>query len=192
MNAETKQILGLPAAEAAPLVLGMFLFVEGVGGRIVEVEAYSEDDPASHSHGGPKGRNLPMFLAGGHIYVYRSYGVHWCMNLVTGPNGRGEAVLLRALEPTSGLDQMRKRRPGIRDERLCAGPGNLTLALGVDGSMTGLPLGGQIKLEPGARADGVWVGPRIGISVSVDAPLRFCLGESRSLSRKHLKSARPM
>src|SRR5207237_7680449 len=118
MDRAVRNLLLRPAVEAAPLLLGWELYVGRVGGRIVEAEAYMEDDPASHCFGGPRGRNLPMFLQGGHIYVYRSYGVHWCLNIVTGPKDRGEAVLIRALEPIAGLPKMRERRPGIPDVRL--------------------------------------------------------------------------
>ena len=97
MDPALRETLSLPAIEAAPKLLGAELLVRGVGGILVEVEAYDDSDPASHCYGGPRGRNVPMFLPGGHIYVYRSYGVHWCMNLVTGAEGCGEAVLLRGL-----------------------------------------------------------------------------------------------
>src|SRR5687767_11939823 len=141
MDPALKNILDLPALEAAPKLLGAELYVGGVGGRLVELEAYDERDPASHCYGGPRGRNVPMFLAGGHIYVYRSYGVHWCMNLVTGAEGRGEAVLLRGLAPLQGLDEMRQRRGAVAEHQLTRGPGNLTKALGVtdidNGSLIG-------------------------------------------------------
>src|SRR5262249_55627753 len=108
--------------EVAPALIGWTLRVDGVGGTVVEVAAYREDDPASHSYGGPRGRNLVMFGPPGRLYVYRSYGIHWCANIVCEPEGAGAAVLLRALEPTHGLEEMRVRR-GLDDTRLlCSGP----------------------------------------------------------------------
>ena len=117
----------------APDLVGCSLLVDGVGGVIVEVERYQQDDPASHSFRGPSGRAAVMFGAPGHLYVYRSYGLHWCVNLVCEPEGRGAAVLLRALRPTHGLDVMAARRGGLADRLLCAGPGRLCAALGIDG-----------------------------------------------------------
>ncbi|MBA3726730.1 MAG: DNA-3-methyladenine glycosylase [Armatimonadetes bacterium] len=183
MDDAIRRILMLPAIEAAPLILGMGLYVDDVGGRIAEVEAYMEDDPASHCYGGPRGRNHPMFLAGGHVYIYRSYGVHWCMNLVTGPEGRGEAVLIRALEPLRGIDSMRQRRPNIRDDRLCSGPGNLARALGATGDLSGTKLGKRIIIRHERKPSKVVSSPRIGITKAADRNWRFCDEESRSLSR---------
>ncbi|MGH3037769.1 MAG: DNA-3-methyladenine glycosylase, partial [Gaiellaceae bacterium] len=126
--------------EVAPELVGCTLLVDDAGGRIVEVEAYDAEDPASHGFGGETARNRAMFGPPGHAYVYRSYGIHWCLNLVCGREGTAEAVLLRALEPTQGLERMKERR-GLEDERLlCAGPGRLCQALGVTGEHDGLPL----------------------------------------------------
>ena len=183
MDPALREILSLPASEAAPLLLGSELLVRGVGGILVEVEAYDEDDPASHCYGGPRGRNVPMFLPGGHIYVYRSYGVHWCMNLVTGPEGRGEAVLLRGLEPRTGLEAMRSRRGDVADHLLAKGPGNLTKALGITDAENGSMLGGDVILElPASPVEGV-VAKRIGINVAIDEPRRFFVKGSRSVTR---------
>lgn len=133
----------LSVQELAPRLLGVTLLVDGVGGRIVETEAYHRMDPASHSFRGPTPSNASMFGPPGRAYVYRSYGVHWCLNLVCGQEGDGAAVLIRALEPTHGLAQMQQRR-GLQDERLlCAGPGRLTQALAIDRSFDGLPLDRQ-------------------------------------------------
>ena len=128
------------AVELARALIGATLRVDGVGGRIVETEAYDMADPASHSHGGPTERNRSMFGPPGHAYVYRSYGMHWCLNFVCREAGHGAGVLIRALEPTHGLDRMRARR-GLEDIRLlCAGPGRLGQALGITRALDGLPL----------------------------------------------------
>lgn len=182
MNPELERVLSLPAVQAAPLLVGANLFVRGVGGRLVEVEAYDDMDPASHCYGGPRGRNLPMFLPGGHIYVYRSYGVHWCMNLVTGERGTGEAVLLRGLEPTRGKPEMRSRRGDLPDQALARGPGNLTKALGVTDAENGLRLGGDIVLTLSCPLAKVVVARRIGLTVAIDEPRRFFEAGSKSVT----------
>ena len=180
-----------PAHEVARRLIGVTLLVDGVGGRIVETEAYDQSDPASHTFGGPTARNAAMFGPPGCAYVYRSYGLHWCINTVCREAGHGAGVLLRALEPTHGIDAMQARR-GLQDARLlCAGPGRLAQALGIDASFNGRPLHLPpfALLEPGAAgapghdADGVVAGPRIGISKAVDVPWRFGLRGSRYLSR---------
>ncbi len=183
-----------PALVVAPELLGCTLLVDGVGGPIVECEAYHQDDPASHSFRGPRGRAAVMFGPPGTLYVYRSYGIHWCMNLVCGPEGRGEAVLLRALEPTHGVDQVRRRRGPMPDRLLCAGPGRLTQALGVDGDLDGtsaVASGGRVRVIAAARPVGVITGPRIGISKSVDEPWRFGVAGSSHLSRPFPPGATP-
>jgi DNA-3-methyladenine glycosylase len=150
---------------------------EPLVGRIVETEAYQEDDPASHSFGGPRRRNLVMFGAPGHVYVYFTYGMHHCMNVVTGPPGRGSAVLLRAVEPLQGLGAMAAGR-GLADALLlCSGPARLTQAYGVNASHDGIELSTASGLWVSAgrpvRDAAVAVGPRIGIRVAVDQPWRF-------------------
>lgn len=177
------QILSLGALEAAPRLIGMVLSTGEVSGRIVETEAYTEDDPASHSYRGRRNSNAAMFLEAGHIYVHRSYGVHWCLNLVTGAAGIGEAVLIRALEPLTGIEIMARRRGGARLDRLCAGPGNVAAALGLEGSHSGSMLGEHIFLSGETTERDVCVGTRVGISVAVDWPRRFALSGSRHVSR---------
>jgi DNA-3-methyladenine glycosylase len=172
--------------EVAPALLGRLLLVDGVGGTIVEVEAYRDDDPASHSFGGPRGRNRVMFGPAGNVYVYRSYGIHWCMNVVTGPEGQGAAVLLRSIAPEVGIETMQARR-GLRDlRRLCAGPGRLAQALDLTGADDGAELnGGRIRLERGTPVAPAEIRRtrRIGISKAVDKPWRFVIADSPYVSR---------
>jgi DNA-3-methyladenine glycosylase len=160
--------------DAASGLIGWTLLVDGVGGRIVEVEAYEETDPASHSFGGPRGRNVVMFGEPGHLYVYRSYGIHWCANVVCGPPGHGSAVLLRALEPTHGLAEMRARRGIMRDRLLCSGPGRLTQALGLTGADNGADLTApRFRLLSPERAPAVIRTPRIGITRATELDWRY-------------------
>jgi DNA-3-methyladenine glycosylase len=160
--------------DAAPGLIGWTLLLDGVGGRIVEVEAYHQDDPASHSYRGPTPRNAVMFGAAGHLYVYRSYGIHWCANVVCSEVGTGAAVLLRALEPTHGLEAMRARR-GLADVRLlCSGPGRLTQALGLTGADDGADLlAPPFDLIPPAGPTVVEQTTRIGITRAVEEPWRY-------------------
>jgi DNA-3-methyladenine glycosylase len=162
--------------EVAPNLIGAELYVDGTGGTIVEVEAYDQEDPAAHSYRGRTERNAAMFGPPGHAYVYRSYGVHWCLNLVCEPEGRASAVLVRALEPTRGLERMRARR-GVDEIRLlCSGPGRLTQALAITREHDGLPLD-RPPFELRARPAPVEVvaGPRIGITRAADRPWRYGL-----------------
>ena len=170
-------------AEVAHDLIGWSVFVNGVGGRIVETEAYHHEDPASHSYGGPTPRNAVMFGPPGRLYVYRSYGIHWCMNFVCWTGAPGGAVLLRALEPTEGLEIMHERR-GVADPRgLCSGPGKLCAALAVTRDLNGVALDRPpFELTPGP-ARGVVVGPRIGITKAADVPWRFGETGSRFVSR---------
>ena len=180
--------------DAAPALIGWTLLVDGVGGRIVEVEAYAADDPASHSFRGPTPRTEVMFGRPGRLYVYRSYGLHWCANLVCEEAGRGAAVLLRALEPTHGLETMRGRR-GLDDPRLlAAGPGRLCEALCVTREHDALPLDEPpFELRAADEPVEVVAGTRIGISVAAELPWRYAEAGSRWLSRplRSTASARP-
>jgi DNA-3-methyladenine glycosylase len=171
--------------QVAPELIGAQLFVDGVGGTIVELEAYDHEDPAAHGFGNRRTeRNASMFLPGGHAYVYRSYGIHWCLNIVCGDEGEAGAVLIRALEPTQGLDAMRERR-GLDEPRLlCSGPGRLTQALGVTRAHDGLSLERPpFELRPRAQEVELVTGPRIGITKAVEVPWRYGLAGSRFLSR---------
>jgi DNA-3-methyladenine glycosylase len=173
-----------PVAVAREL-LGWTLLVGGVGGVIVETEAYDADDPASHSFSGRSARNAAMFGPPGHAYVYLSYGLHWCLNFVCREPGHGAAVLVRALQPTHGLAAMRARR-GVEALRLLAsGPGRVGQALGIDRSFDGLPLD-QPPFEwiaPPCAAE-VALGPRIGITKAAELPWRFGVAGSPFLSRR--------
>jgi len=173
-----------PSFDVARRLIGWTLLVDGVGGRIVETEAYDQVDPASHSYAGPTRRNASMFGPPGRAYVYRSYGIHWCLNFVCRPAGHGAGVLLRAIEPTTWLDAMRERRGLEVDRLLCAGSGRVCQALGVTSSHDGPPLdAAPFQLVPPTKRAAVIVGPRIGISLAVDRPWRFGLRHSRFLSR---------
>jgi DNA-3-methyladenine glycosylase len=170
--------------EVAPELIGATLLFHDVGGVIVEVEAYDYEDPAAHGYRGKTARNASMFGAAGHAYVYRSYGIHWCLNFVCDEIGVASAVLIRALEPTAGLDVMRGRR-GIADDRLlCAGPGRLCEALAITGECDGLPLETP-PFELRARREDAEIvrGARVGITKAVDKPWRYGLAGSRFLSR---------
>jgi len=173
------------AIEVAHDLIGATLLVGQAGGLIVETEAYTRTDPASHSFVGRTVRNAAMFGAAGTAYVYRSYGIHWCLNFVCGENETGSAVLVRALEPTIGLELMRARR-GLEDARLlCSGPGRLCQALGITGEYNGRRLD-QPPFAISGRGESVDVraGPRIGISRASDCLWRFGLPTSPFLSKK--------
>jgi len=179
--------------DVAPDLLGRHLVrIDAAGvrrvGRIVEVEAYlGEADPASHAYRGPTPRTRVMFGPAGHLYVYRSYGIHWCANIVCGLDGVAAAVLIRALEPVAGIDAMYTDRPTARRVTdLASGPGKLCAALGITGDDGGTDLCarvGAICLEAGEPPDEpVWRGPRVGISAAVDHPWRFWLARNPHVS----------
>jgi DNA-3-methyladenine glycosylase len=170
--------------EVAPDLIGATLLVNGIGGRIVEVEAYHHTDPAAHSFGGQTQRNAVMFGPAGYAYVYRSYGIHWCLNFVCEEAGSASAVLIRAIEPTAGTAAMRRRR-GVAELRdLCSGPGKLCQALGVNIKHNGLALDRTpFELRPSDGEAGVVAGVRIGITKAADLPWRYGLEGSKFLSK---------
>jgi DNA-3-methyladenine glycosylase len=170
--------------DVAPDLIGTTLLFDGIGGVIVEVEAYHHTDPAAHSYRGPTERNAVMFGPPGYSYVYRSYGIHWCLNFICEREGSASGVLIRALEPTTGLDTMRTRR-GVADlRRLCSGPGNVCQALGITRAHNGLALDRPpFRLLRRASNADVVTGPRIGISKAVEQPWRYGLRGSRFLSK---------
>jgi DNA-3-methyladenine glycosylase len=184
------RLLRRATPEVAAALIGWRLVLAAPGaerlvGRIVETEAYlAEDDAASHSAPGPTARNRAMFLAPGHVYVYLIYGMHHCLNVVTGRAGVGEAVLVRALEPLAGLDTMRARRGAhVLDRDLCRGPGRLCQAFGLTREHDGLDLcAGPLRLLPPPRTAACApriVGPRVGITKATDLLLRFRAADSR-------------
>jgi DNA-3-methyladenine glycosylase len=168
----------------APDVIGTTLLFKGIGGTIAEVEAYHHTDPAAHSYRGRTSRNAVMFGPPGHAYVYRSYGIHWCLNFVCEAEGSASAVLIRAIAPTDGLAAMRRRR-GIKDDRLlCAGPGRVCEALGITGAHNGLALDAPPFQLLARTADvDIASGPRVGITRAMDLPWRYGLNGSRFLSK---------
>jgi DNA-3-methyladenine glycosylase len=177
-----------PSAEVAPQLIGVTVLVNGVGGRIVEVEAYDRDDPAAHSFGGETARNFAMFGPPGHAYVYRSHGLHWCLNFVCREPGHGAGVLIRAIEPLAGVEDMWLRRgmdASSADVRmLCSGPGKLCQAMAVSRAHNGMPLTAPpFELRERDGPVTLAVGPRVGISKAVDVPWRFGEAGSRFLSR---------
>jgi DNA-3-methyladenine glycosylase len=170
--------------EVAPELIGATLLFNGAGGTIVEVEAYHHTDPAAHSYTGRTERNAVMFGPPGHAYVYRSYGIHWCLNFVCEEDGSASAVLIRALAPTQGLAAMRRRR-GLRDERaLCSGPGKLCEALGITRKQNGLALErAPFELRARTSKPEIVTGVRIGITKAAEKPWRYGLKDSPSLSK---------
>jgi DNA-3-methyladenine glycosylase len=174
----------------APELIGTTLLFDGIGGRIVEVEAYDHKDPAAHGFHGQTRRNAVMFGGPGYAYVYRSYGIHWCLNFVCEGEGIANGVLIRALEPIVGIDQMRRRRRVTDTQKLCSGPGRLCQALGITGAENGLPLDAPpLELHARSGPAKIAVGPRIGITKAVDKPWRYGLAGSRFVSKPFKRAA---
>jgi DNA-3-methyladenine glycosylase len=192
LKPEIQQIVKLHSLEAAPLLLGCYLTRETSAGRlvlkIVETEAYHQDDPASHSFRGLTPRTAPMFQAGGHIYVYFTYGMHYALNIVTGREGEGEGVLIRAGQPLEGIEQMKANRGQEDIKDLASGPGKLAQALGIfDTSLSGKILNkSSILLEEGDNvpAGDIIASPRIGITKAADMPWRFFIKDSTFISKR--------
>ena len=179
-----RTFFGRSVHQVAPDLIGATLLVNGVGGIIVEVEAYHHTDPAAHSFRGPTPRNRVMFGPPGFAYVYRSYGIHWCVNFVCEQEGSASAVLIRALEPTHGIAAMRRRRHSDDERSLCSGPGKLTEALGITHQHNGLPLDAPpIALRARASTPEIASGVRIGLTKAVELPWRYGLKGSRFLSK---------
>jgi DNA-3-methyladenine glycosylase len=173
-----------PVVEVARSLLGRVLRCGPAAGVIVETEAYHQSEPACHAYVGLTARTRVLFGPPGRAYVYRSYGIHACFNVVCEPEGVGAAVLIRALEPVDGLDEMRARRGLRRVEDLCSGPGKLTQALGIGLEHNGCDVAdGPIAIEPGWERVEALVGTRIGITKAAELPWRFCAAGSRSVSR---------
>jgi DNA-3-methyladenine glycosylase len=187
----TREFFARSVHDVAPELIGAELYVDGVGGVIVEVEAYDHEDPAAHGYGGRTERNRSMFGPAGHAYVYRSYGIHWCLNFVCEGEGVASAVLVRALEPTRGLEAMAARRGSDEPRLLASGPGRLCQALGVTRAHDGLPLDRPpFELRRRAVEPAVAVGPRVGITKAADRPWRYGLAGSRFLSRGFSSASR--
>lgn len=182
MNVHNPEFFDRPSTQVAKDLIGVTLLFEGTGGIIVETEAYHPEDEASHSFRGQTKRNSSMFGPSGYSYIYLSYGIHWCLNAVC---LRGSAVLIRALEPTSGTAIMQSRR-GVEDAQLlCSGPGRLCQALGLNRSHDGLSLTKKpFELRPREKRISLLAGKRIGISKNMDVAWRFGLKDSEFLSRK--------
>ncbi|MCJ8520886.1 DNA-3-methyladenine glycosylase [Pseudorhizobium tarimense] len=176
------RLFGSSALEAAQALIGAEFRVDQIGGIIVETEAYELEDPASHSFRGPTERNRSMFGPGGRAYVYRSYGIHWCLNVVCRP---GSAVLIRAIEPRWGVGEMEHRRGGLGLRLLCAGPGRVCQALAVSGIHDGLSLTQPpFELSLPERRPPIVSGRRIGITKAAELPWRFGLAGSIFISRR--------
>jgi DNA-3-methyladenine glycosylase len=179
-----RAFFGRSVHEVAPGLIGVTLLVNGVGGVIVEVEAYHHTEPAAHSYRGPTPRNMVMFGPPGFVYVYRSYGIHWCVNFVCEKEGSASAVLIRALQPTHGIPAMQRRRK-LHDERsLCSGPGKLTEALAITHDHNGLALDAPpFALYARSQKPDIVTGIRIGLTKAVDLPWRYGLKGSKFLSK---------
>lgn len=182
-SVKARDFFARPSPQVAPDLIGVSVTVNGVGGVIVETEAYDREDPASHAYVGPTPRNAAMFGPVGHAYVYRSYGMHWCLNFVCGDRP-GSGVLIRALQPTHGLEIMAERRGRSELRALCSGPGKVCQALAVTRAHDSLPLSAPpFALEDRSGGVEIVAGPRIGITKGVETPWRFGLAGSPFVSR---------
>jgi DNA-3-methyladenine glycosylase len=191
-------VLTGPAEQVAPALLGCLLVAGGVTVRLTEVEAYAGvgADPASHAHRRRTARNEVMFGPPGRLYVYFTYGMHWCANVVTGPDGEASAVLLRAAEVVGGLETARERRPAAKDRDLCRGPARLARALALDGRLSGVDLldpSSPVRLSDGPPPREIRSGPRVGVTGAADRPWRFWDADAQSVSayRSALRRVRP-
>ncbi|MBI3700468.1 MAG: DNA-3-methyladenine glycosylase [Afipia sp.] len=183
-RALTKRFFSRSVHKVAPDLIGATLLVNGIGGIITEVEAYHHTEPAAHSYRGPTPRNMVMFGPAGYLYVYRSYGIHWCMNFVCEKEGSASAVLVRAIEPTHGIASMRRRRRVSDERNLCSGPGKVCEALSVSDKLNGHALDkSPIEIFARTRKPEIVTGVRIGITKAADLPWRYGLKDSRFLSK---------
>jgi DNA-3-methyladenine glycosylase len=183
-EALTREYFARSVHEVAPDLIGVTLLVDGVGGRIVEVEAYDHEDPASHAFRGRTPRNEAMFGPPGQAYVYRSYGIHWCLNLVCGDEGVPEAALIRALEPTAGISEQRRRRRVEDPRALCSGPGKLCQALAISKEHDGLPLDAPpFELRSRVEVPEIVTARRIGITRATELSWRYLDAGSPFVSR---------
>jgi DNA-3-methyladenine glycosylase len=186
VSALPRDFYARPVLDVAPDLVGCVLRHGGSAGLIVETEAYHESEPACHAFSGLTARTEVLFGPPGHAYVYRSYGIHALINVVTDREGEGAAVLIRALEPLDGIDAMRGRRGLERLQDLCSGPGKLTQALGIGLELNGSPFDGALSIEappPNRAAPALAAAPRVGITRAVELEWRFCDARSRCVSR---------
>ncbi|KQR76222.1 3-methyladenine DNA glycosylase [Burkholderia sp. Leaf177] len=191
LRAATAADFNASSEKVARRLIGAILSVDGVGGRIVETEAYDREDPASHSFSGPTPRNAVMFGAPAYAYVYRSYGIHWCLNFVCREAGHGAGVLIRAIEPLTGLDAMRQRRGVEPTKLLCSGPGRVAQALGITHKNNAMSLlEAPFYIEMPDEEYPLVTGPRIGITKAMDVPWRFGLAGSKFFSKPFPKDAK--
>jgi DNA-3-methyladenine glycosylase len=191
LRAATPADFNAASEQVARRLIGAILSVDGVGGRIVETEAYDREDPASHSFSGPTPRNAVMFGPPAFAYVYRSYGIHWCLNFVCREAGHGAGVLIRAIEPLTGFDAMRQRRGVEPIKLLCSGPGRVAQALGITHKNNGMSLlEAPFYIEIPEEDSPIVTGPRIGITKAMDMPWRFGLAGSKFFSKPFPKEAK--
>jgi DNA-3-methyladenine glycosylase len=193
----TRAFFARPAPKVARDLVGMVLCRpdEGLMARVVEVEAYTQDDPACHAYRGRTERNAPLWGPPGHAYVYRSYGMHWCFNTATGEEGLGQGCLIRAAQPLAGLAIMRQRRPVRSETDLLRGPAKLCQAFDISGVLSGTDVcgGGTLQFADDGTRPPVAQGPRVGVSLAADLPWRFFVPDSSwvSVYRRSPRAPRP-